>query len=212
MVRRILLLTIFAVSMANVEAALVVYLRDIYYADNPLALFPLNTLSERDLSIEIVREIATLIMIFCVAVLSEKDPVRKFAAFTYVFGIWDIAYYVWLRQMIGWPMTWIEWDVLFLIPWPWFGPWITPVVIAIVLSIWGSVVLLSDVSPQFRIWQIATLLLGIAAVLVAFLAPGAPLLAGGVAAFRGYVPGGFWWPLYGTGVILMVAGLPWRRS
>ena len=40
--RRILLwLALYAIAMANVEAVLVVYLRDIYYPDDPVTIFPL---------------------------------------------------------------------------------------------------------------------------------------------------------------------------
>ena len=48
--RRLIWLTVFALAMAYVEAALVVHLRQLYYADNPLALFPLRLLSHTDLA------------------------------------------------------------------------------------------------------------------------------------------------------------------
>lgn len=111
--RNTLWLTCFAIAMAHVEASLVVHLRSLYYPDNPLVLFPLSLLSHRDLAIELSRELATVVMIVCVSLLAEKGFARIFAAFVYVFGLWDIAYYLWLKLMIGWPVSWFEWDVLF---------------------------------------------------------------------------------------------------
>ena len=88
---RLIWLTLFSIAMAHVEAALVVHLRTIYYADNPLAIFPLVILSQRDLTIELAREVATVVMILSVAMLAEKGFTRIFAAFVYVFGLWDFC-------------------------------------------------------------------------------------------------------------------------
>ena len=114
----IIWLTAYAIATAHVEAALVIYLRRIHYADDPLTLFPLATLPNPDLAIELAREVATLVMIASVAFLYAKRGIRVFAAFLYVFGLWDIAYYGWLKVMLGWPTSWLEWDVLFLMERP----------------------------------------------------------------------------------------------
>ena len=193
--------------MANVEAALVVHLRSLYYPDNPLAIFPLNLLSHRDLAIELTRELATVMMIFSVALLTEKGPMRIFAAFVFIFGLWDIFYYAWLKVMIGWPVDWLEWDVLFLIPWPWLGPWICPVLIALLFTLWGGRVLLSPVGYRFSRSTTSLFLLGTALCLLAFLLPAAVLLPGGEAAFQGYQPSGFSWLLFLVGYLLMTTGL-----
>ncbi len=42
------LLTLYAVAMALLESAVVVYMRRLYYPDNPLDLFPLQFLSSYD--------------------------------------------------------------------------------------------------------------------------------------------------------------------
>jgi hypothetical protein len=39
-------------------------------------------------------------------------------------------YYVWLKVLTGWPETLLSWDVLFLIPLRWWGPVLSPVLIA----------------------------------------------------------------------------------
>lgn len=203
-------LTLFAVAMANVEAVLVVHLRSLYYPDHPLAIFPLNLLSQRDLFIELGRETATIVMILAVALLASRRFTAVFAAFVYVFGLWDIFYYVWLKLLIGWPTSWLEWDVLFLIPWPWFGPWLTPVLIALLFVIWGGWSLLMTQrgrDVRFTPTTSVLFLIGTTLALAAFLSPAVPLLPGGEQAFRDYQPGEFSWGLYAAGYILIASSL-----
>ncbi len=209
--RRLIWLTLFSIAMAHVEAAVVVHLRTIYYADNPLEIFPLAILSQRHLSIELAREVATVVMILSVALLAEKGFTRVIAAFVYVFGLWDICYYIWLKLMIGWPQSWTEWDVLFLIPWPWFGPWIAPALIALMFVIWGGWTLYQQTHLRFAWDSIALFTLGTALALATFLLPGIPLLAGGTDAFRNFTPAAFSWILFGVGYLLMLVAL-WRDS
>ena len=54
----------------------------------------------------------------------------KFAFFLFLFGVWDIFYYIWLKVFIHWPASLLTWDVLFLIPVPWVGPVYAPVSVA----------------------------------------------------------------------------------
>jgi hypothetical protein len=207
--RKLLWLTLFALAMAQVEASLVIHLRTIYYPSRPLQIFPLALLSHRDLAIELVRELATVLMILSVVLLTTKGAVRVFAAFVFVFGLWDLFYYLWLKILIGWPVTWGEWDVLFLIPWPWLGPWLTPVLIAVLFVVWGGRVLCSSRELCFTRGNVVLFIVGVGLALAAFLLPTASLLRGGEAAFQGYQPQGFCWLLYIPGLLLMTAGL-WR--
>ena len=186
-----------------------VHLRSLYYPDNPMALFPLSLLSQRDLAIELARELATIVMILTVAFLAEKGFSRIFAAFVYVFGLWDIFYYLWLKLMIGWPVSWLEWDVLFLIPWPWFGPWITPALIALLFVIWGGWILLKKTEVKFTRVTSIMFIVGMLLALSTFLLPAVPLLPEGEAAFRGYQPDNFLWIVYFIGYLLMALSL-WR--
>ncbi|MGA6994199.1 MAG: hypothetical protein WBX50_09905 [Candidatus Deferrimicrobiaceae bacterium] len=112
-------LAAFAVAMAFVEAAVVVYLRQII-GEGPI--FPMKELPALLLVVEVGRETATVVMLVSVAVLSVRGGLRRMGAFLLVFGIWDIFYYVWLYATIGWPASLADWDVLFLIPLPWVGP------------------------------------------------------------------------------------------
>lgn len=112
-------LAAFAVAMAFVEAAAVVYLRQII-GGGPI--FPMKEIPATLLVVEISRETATIAMLVLVAVLSVRGGLRRVGAFLLVFAVWDIFYYVWLYATIGWPAGLLDWDVLFLIPFPWVGP------------------------------------------------------------------------------------------
>ena len=72
--------------------------------------------------VEIAREAATIVMLLCVAFIAEKTRRGRFACFMLVFGVWDIAYYLWLWATLSWPPSLFTWDILFLIPLIWTGP------------------------------------------------------------------------------------------
>lgn len=205
--RALFWLTLFAIAMAYLEAVLVAHLRSLFYPDNPQSLFPLQLPGNRVLVIELGREVMTIIMILSVAVLATKAFVHRFAAFVYIFGLWDLGYYFWLKVFIDWPQSWLEWDVLFLIPWPWLGPWLAPAAIALLFCLWGGYVFVTTSRLLFTRRWISFFLLGSILALFAFLAPAMPLLGGGEEAFRGYQPTEFPWLLFAIGFILMVAGL-----
>lgn len=207
--RNLLWLTLFALGMAQVEASLVVHLRSVYYPGNPLEIFPLNLLTQRDLAIELVRELATVVMILSVALLTARGLTRVFAVFVYVFGLWDLFYYLWLKIMIGWPVSWLEWDVLYLIPRPWLGPWISPALIALLFVPWGGWILYSPNEVRFTRSTTVLFVVGALLALIAFLLPAVPLLLEGEEALRGYQPDDFRWSLFIPGYLLMVASL-WR--
>jgi hypothetical protein len=200
-------LAAYALAMALVEAALVVHLRHLYYAEDPLALFPLRLLEAHDLALELARELATVVMILAVAALAVRHWPQRFAAFAFVFGLWDLGYYAWLKLWLDWPRHWLEWDVLFLIPWPWFGPWLAPALIALLFVLWGGWVLMRAQDFRWRWPPLLVFAAGTGLTLAAFLAPAVPLLAGGTAAFRGWTPGAFPWGPYLAGWALMAGGL-----
>ena len=90
--RTITLLAIYAVAMALLESAVVVYMRLLYYPENPQELFPLDFLNSYDAMVELSRELATVVMILTVALLAErKSLTRSFAAFVFVFEDIDIS-------------------------------------------------------------------------------------------------------------------------
>jgi hypothetical protein len=207
--RTLLWLTLFSLAMAQVEASVVIHLRTIYYPARQLQIFPLVLFTHRDLAIELVRELATVVMILSVALISGRGITRVFAAFVFVFGLWDLFYYLWLKIMIGWPVSWAEWDVLFLLPWPWLGPWLTPSFIALLFVVWGGWVLSLPTDLHFTRNTTLMFLLGTLLALAAFLQPAAFVLWNGEAALRSFLPDRFCWLLYVSGYLLMVASL-WR--
>ena len=121
--------------MAYVESAVVVYLRAIYYPQG--FAFPLAPLPPGMVAIEIGREAATLVMLLGVAMLAGTRPWERFLAFCVSFGVWDLFYYVWLWLLVGWPPSLLTWDVLFLIPVPWTGPVLAPVLVSVLLVLGG---------------------------------------------------------------------------
>jgi len=123
--------TAYAVAMAYVESAIVVYLRRLYYPkgfDFPLVIIDIPTLL-----IEVGRETATIVMLATVGMAAGRTRVGKCAYFLYLFGVWDIFYYVWLKVFLDWPASLFTWDVLFLIPVPWVGPVLAPVTVALTM-------------------------------------------------------------------------------
>ena len=204
MQRILILLGIYAVAMALLEAAVVVYMRRLYYPENPLQLFPLRFLSDYDPFLELSREVATIVMIVAVALLAErKSMTRSFAAFVFVFGVWDLCYYVWLKVLVDWPQSWLEWDVLFLIPCVWLGPWICPAAIAMLFVVWGAWTLLSERDIVFSITSLTVFATGACLGLTTFMQPA---IANGTETLSSYLPVGFWWRLFFMGYLLMAAG------
>lgn len=201
------LLGTYAIAMALLEAAVVVYMRRLYYPENPLDLFPLAFLHSYDPRLELAREAATVLMIITVALLAEStNTTRKFAAFLFVFGVWDLFYYVWLKALIDWPRTWLEWDVLFLIPMIWLGPWICPALIALLFAAWGGWALVTKREVRFSARSLAVFVLGAALGLFAFMQP-ALAVANASGDLTTYMPAGFWWWLFGFSWVLMCVSL-----
>ncbi len=149
----ILNIIIFAVAFAFVEASVVVYLRHLLGASyseigKGQILLPLPGIAflQPDtalkviqdsalLNIEMIREGATLVMLAVAATLAGKGLKRGLAFFFLAFGIWDIFYYVFLKLTIGWPKSFSDLDIFFLLPVPWVGPIIVPLLISSVLVI-----------------------------------------------------------------------------
>ncbi len=129
-------LVIFSIAMAYLESAVVVYLREIYYPEG--FSFPLTPISNDIVMIEFWREIATIIMLAGIGILTGNSYSQRFAFFLLTFAIWDIFYYVFLYVLLGWPSSLLTWDILFLVPIPWVGPVITPIIVSLTMIILAS--------------------------------------------------------------------------
>jgi len=168
--RKLILLSIFAMAMAYFEAAVVIYIREIYYPEG--FAFPLKVMPNKFIVIEIIREFSTMVMLISVTLLMGKKAWEKFGFFIFIFGIWDIFYYLWLKITIGWPASIFQWDVLFLIPLPWIGPVIAPALVALLMIVFGFHLTLIyhrgfKIHPPLSAWLLS--ILGSAVILFSFM-------------------------------------------
>ena len=197
-VRRLLWAFLFAVAFAFVEAAVVVYLRALYYPGG--FAFPLHVLATDHIAVELAREFSTLVMIAAVASITAVRSWERFAFFLFIFGVWDIFFYVWLKVCINWPLTLFDWDILFLIPLPWIGPVIAPVLVALTLAACGALIVLRlerGAVIRLTVAAIALWLCGTAVILYSFIHDiGATL--------RGTMPLPYRYELLGIGLVLYV--------
>jgi hypothetical protein len=128
---------VFGAAFGLVEATVVVYLRA------ALGLVPGAVMAHDPgtfgtfEAVEIVRELATLVMIAAIGWIAGRRRLERLAWAAVVFGAWDIVYYAGLRLAIGWPPTLDTWDVLFLVPGPWVGPVWAPVLVSLALVVAG---------------------------------------------------------------------------
>jgi hypothetical protein len=162
--------TVFAVAFALVEASVVMYLRALYYPDG--FAFPLKLIPGGYLRVEIAREAATLVMLAAVGIVAGARPWEKFGYFIVAFGVWDALFYFWLVVMVGWPASLVEWDVLFLIPVPWVGPVIAPLLVSLLMVVCGGVMVLRlSRDRRFKPGAVSWVLgaLGTALVLLSFM-------------------------------------------
>jgi hypothetical protein len=137
--RTLLLVSVFAVAFAFVESSVVVYLRLLYYPEG--FAFPLKPAMMSYMVIELSREFATIVMLVAVGMIAGRSRWQRFSYFMIAFGIWDIFYYVWLKLILNWPGSLLEWDILFLIPVPWIGPVVAPILVSIVMIAGGWLIL-----------------------------------------------------------------------
>ncbi len=209
--RRWVPLLLFAIAMAYLEATVVVYLREVFYPGR-MSLFPLAPMPPRLYLVELGREAATLVMLITVAWTAAQRGWARFFRFMVLFGVWDLFYYLWLWLLLGWPRSLGEWDVLFLIPIPWFGPVITPMLVAFLLVAAGLRYdhhLEQGKAPVPDGVVLGLAVLGVLLVLASFMAlPFQVLMTSGPEGFQSFVPKRFTWELYGPGLLLML-GASW---
>jgi hypothetical protein len=160
-VRQLVISGVFAASFGFLEAVVVVYLRaavgllpgyqgslsdvirmsgDFYRQSQAISQFPRSLLT-----LEVLREAATILMLLSVALLTSANSRARAAVFLWTFAIWDIVYYAALWVTVRWPLSLRDPDILFLIPVPWLSPvWFPLLVSAFALA----AVLLVRVTPS----------------------------------------------------------------
>jgi hypothetical protein len=139
MLKKLLIAIAFSMAFAYIESAVVVYLRVIFHPhgfDFPLEAFGVTPLAKRLLLTEIGREAATLVLIVTAAWLFGTTRRERI-----IFATWDIFYYVWLKVLLNWPASIMDWDILFLIPCAWASPVLYPVLVALVMFAFAVVIL-----------------------------------------------------------------------
>jgi hypothetical protein len=145
--RQLLFVSIFALAFGFVEAAAAVYL------SAAAGLLPgyLGTLSEVQrlagaaqpetlsidqfpqslLTVEVLREAATILMMASVALLAATKAPERCAVFLWTFALWDVSYYAGLWATIRWPTSLNDLDLLFLIPVPWVAQVWFPLLVSV---------------------------------------------------------------------------------
>ena len=194
----------FAIAMAWVESASVFYIRALVgriepYQSNPL---PINGALG---NVELWREASTLVMIAAMGLLAGSTWRRRAGYAAIAFGAWDIFYYVFLYLITGWPRTLLDWDILFLLPLPWWGPVLAPVSIALVMILWGTLATQSREGPTAARWTSALAGLGIVLALAVFMTDAWRALPHGRDAVLQVLPTAFNWPLFLVALLLIAS-------
>lgn len=201
------MVVMYAVAMAWVESAVVFYLRSMINRIEPYQPNPLPVVGGFAL-VELPREFATLVMLFAVGFLAGRTWRARIGYAVIAFGVWDIFYYVFLKMICGWPHSLLDWDVLFLLPLPWWGPVLSPVLISLLMILWGTFAsqFKQTHPPGLSNWRVWILnLIGMALALYIFMADSIAAAHHNFDAIRIVLPERFDWPLFGVALLLMSA-------
>jgi hypothetical protein len=213
-------LIVFGIAMGLLEAVIVVYIRQIYY---PFGFeFPLKIFEPKFYYIEILREIATIIMLIAIGVLAGKNFLQRFCYFLFSFAVWDIFYYVGLKLLLGWPLSILTWDILFLIPITWAAPMLAPIissVVFIVFSVACVVIQERGTVRKLNIYPFLSFFLGVAIVFLLYIWDYSKIIIGGgyisrlgelttdklfISEMTSYIPDKFNWYIFTLGELLII--------
>lgn len=191
--RRLVVVAVFAVAMALLEAVVVVYIRRLLViTDEQVSLGYL-------LTTEVWREAATLVMLAAVGWLAGRRRAERLAFSLFAFGLWDIWYYVWLWVFIDWPGDLLDWDILFLIPLRWWGPVLSPMLIAVLMSVSAALAVRRlergerlEITPA----RVGGVMAGGMLALYVFMSDSLHALLRGQEDWHTLRPGPFKWPLF----------------
>jgi hypothetical protein len=219
------ILLLFGTAFGYLEAAVVSYLRILheparlrfYPHRQPGELFPLLTTDQlrtagleqqKTLYIEIGREAATMLMLAAIALAVAENSLQWTAAFAIAFGVWDIVFYASLKLILNWPASLLTWDILFLIPVPWVGPVLAPLLVSAAMICAGIWCLWRDASAnplRFRAGNALGVLLGALVIVLSFTLDHLNIMAGGM-------PHPFHWTVFalGLGIGVVSCGLAVR--
>jgi hypothetical protein len=163
--KKLLVISIFSVAMAVLEGAVVVYLRELYYSGGFTVAF--REMPPGVIYVELLRELATLIMLLSIGWLAGQTKQERFAWFLYSFAVWDIFYYIWLKVFIDWPLSLLDWDILFLLPVTWLGPVLAPLICSLTMIALSLFILFGELQCiKFRMTKISWILIISGAVVI----------------------------------------------
>jgi len=198
--KRFLWVSAYAIAMAFLEAVVVAYIRRLLYiTENQVSLGPY-------VRMEMWREVATVVMLAAVGWLAGRARLDRWAYGLFAFGLWDIGYYVWLKVLLGWPETLLSWDVLFLIPLRWWGPVLSPALIAALICVVAALAVTRTERgerPGVTPARVGTVALGGLLALYVFMSDSLHALLGGRLDWDTLRPGPFKWPLFLIALALM---------
>jgi len=189
----------YAVAMAYLEAAVVVYLQTALNSQVGV-LFPLRPPDQTNglIAIEAGREAATIVMIAAVGILVGRSWPERLAWSAVVFGVWDIGYYAWLFVFSGWPPTLDTTDLLFLLPVPWVGPVWSPMAVSTGLIGFGlaaAAMIRAGRRLAIAPWHVIAGVGGGLLVILSYTLDAGRLIDGGM-------PGPYPWPIFAGGMLL----------
>jgi hypothetical protein len=213
----------FALAMGYLESAVVVYIRALYYPDG--FTFPLIMPDRLIFITELFREAATIIMIITASMLCARKVIERFAFFIYIFAVWDIFYYVFLKVILDWPAGLFDWDVLFFIPLTWTGPVIAPLINSFCMILLAMIILYlsakhKKVKTGIQVWSL--LVSGSLLVIYAYLLDYAVFITSKFSFSEiftvsvsdevleyasGYIPSTFNYWIFATGVAMHIAAM-----
>ena len=194
---RLFWLLVWGAAFAYIEASVVVYLRKIYYPEG--FAFPVVIAQNSIVVVEILREAATLVILWATAELAYRKIENRLAVFMVLFGIWDIFYYLFLKLILDWPESLSSWDLLFLIPLPWAGPVWAPMVVSAGLIYAGTAILVRSRQGGSAVLPAGLILIEVLAallIIVSFIIPGYAVVEQSI---PGYFPYYLFWLGFITG-------------
>jgi hypothetical protein len=220
--RTLIALLLFGSGFGYLEAAVVSYLRLLHEparqrfhpGRSPAELFPLLTVEQRlaagseqqgVLLMELGREAATIIMLASAALAVARNAGQWAAAMAIAFGTWDITFYMFLKVLLDWPASLLTWDILFLIPVPWAGPVLAPLLVSSAMIATGVWHLRSAARGEpIRIGapQWSGIVTGAVVIVISFATDYRSLLDAGM-------PNPFNWPVFLAGLAIGVGSYAW---
>ncbi len=195
MTKQLFWLMVWGAVFGYLEAAIVVYIRELYYPEG--FTFPLVIINGRIMLTEVLREAATLLIMWATVCLAYQRLQSRFAAFVVLFGVWDIFYYLFLKLLLNWPESLGTLDILFLIPAPWVGPVWAPILVSIGFIYAGTAILVRNHQNRFLHFDRRFILLELLAallIIVSFVISGSSVL-------EQSLPTRFPWYLFLTGFL-----------